>query len=98
MWVAGGNEEILKSIQVHVEKNGVPRPTGSLQTAELGNLGKCHVSTVQEKRVAFDLRPAVDDSEVFGRPTPPRYWIEFEIIALHLAHLMGSAQHLHDHE
>src|SRR5882672_8594554 len=96
--MTSGHKKIFKSIQVYIEKNGVPGPLGSLQAAELGHFGVSKVAPVEEKRIPFHLRATVNDSLIFPRPTPPGDWVQFETVTLHLPHHVRPAQHIDNQE
>src|SRR5205823_6858186 len=49
---AGGEEQVLPSVEVHVQKCDAPGPVRSGDSGELGNLSECAVAASEMERVA----------------------------------------------
>ncbi len=54
---AGCDEQILISVQIHIQKGGHPRPVRSLQTGQLRNFGIGPVAAIEVEHVAHNLLP-----------------------------------------
>ena len=65
--MAGGGEDILVPVQVHVEEQHVPRPIGGLDPGVAADLRERAVAAVSEQGVALPLRTVVDAADQLGQ-------------------------------
>ncbi len=65
--MAGGGEDVLVTVQVHVQEQHVPRPVGGLDSRIGRDLLEGPVAAVPEQRVALPLGAIVDPRGEFGQ-------------------------------
>jgi hypothetical protein len=88
---AVADEEVLKTVEVHVEEDGLPGPIGGFDTGELADFGVGTIATIPLESVATDLE-TVDD-QAGGDGSDGGAFAE-----LHMTFAMVGAEHVGDEE
>ena len=83
-------EQVLVSVEVHVEEDRGPRPVGRGDAGHEGGFGERSVGPAEEERVPVELRARVRELQLGGRRT----------VADELRHALGmfAGEHVHHEE